>query len=107
MTQGAGLAGNAAAFHGGNDVHLTQGIGGVQGLADHHLQGLQAEVIVDVAAVDGDGAGAVGEQVHPGHGGLSAAGAVQIGILGLIHVSFPPYLTSSGFWASWMCCSPA
>ena len=97
MAQSAGLAGNAAALHGGNDVHLAQGIGGVQGLTDHHLQGLQTEVIVDVAAVDGDGAGAVGEQVHTGHGGLTTSGAVQIGILGLIHVSFPPYLTSSGF----------
>ena len=87
MTQGAGLAGNAAAFHGGNDVHLTQGIGGIQGLADHHLQGLQAEVIVDVAAVDGDGAGAVGEQMHAGHGGLAAAGTVQIRLLALIHSS--------------------
>ena len=61
VTQSAGLAGNAAALHGSNDVHLAQGIGGVQGLTDHHLQGLQTEVIVDVAAVDGDGAGAVGE----------------------------------------------
>mgnify|MGYP000956754899 CR=1 FL=1 len=31
------------------------------------------------------------------HGGLTTASTVLIGILGLIHSSFPPYLTSSGF----------
>ena len=97
VAQGAGLAGHAAALDGGNDVHLAQGIGGVQGLTDDHLQGLQAEVLVDIAAVDGDAAGAVGEQVHAGHGGLTTASAVHIGILGLIHSLSPPYLTSSGF----------
>ena len=54
VAQGAGLAGHAAALDGGNDVHLAQGIGGVQGLTDDHLQSLQTEVLVDAAAVDGD-----------------------------------------------------
>ena len=40
------------------DVHLAGGAGGFQGLADDHLQGLQAEIIVNIAAVDGDGTGA-------------------------------------------------
>ena len=97
MTQSTGLTGHAAALNGGNDVHLTQGSGGVQGLTNDHLQGLQTEVIVDVTTVDGDGAGAVFEQVHTGHGGLATASTVLIGILGLIHSSFPPYLTNSGF----------
>ena len=97
MAQGAGLAGHAAALDGGNDVHLAQGIGGVQGLTDDHLQSLQTKVLVDAAAVDGDGAGAVLKQVHTGDGGLAAASAVLVGILRLIHSLFPPYLTSSGF----------
>ena len=33
------------------------------GLTDDELQGLQTEVIVDITAVDGDGTGAVGEQM--------------------------------------------
>ncbi len=90
MADGAGLAGHAAAGDGGNDVHLAQGVGSGQGLANQQLQGLQAEVIVDVAAVDGDRAGAVGEQMHPGHGGLAAAGAIQIRLLALIHSFVPP-----------------
>ena len=104
MAQGAGLAGDAAAGDGGNDVHLAGVAGGLQGLTDDHLQGIQAEVIVDVTAVDDDGAGAVGEQVDAGDRGLSAAGAVQIGLLRLIHSLAPPYSTSraTGFWA---CCS--
>ena len=97
VAQGAGLTGHTAALDGGDDIDLTEGLGRGEGLTDDHLEGLETEILVDVAAVDGDGAGAVGEQVHTGHGGLTTAGAVQIGILGLIHVSFPPYLTSSGF----------
>ena len=97
VAQSAGLTGHAAALDGGNDVHLTQSVGGVQGLTDDHLQSLQTEVLVDAAAVDGDGAGAVLKQMHAGDGGLAAAGAVLVGILGLIHSLFPPYLTSSGF----------
>ena len=93
VTQGAGLTGNAAAFHGSNDIHLAQGIGGGQGLTDDHLQGLQTEVLVDIAAVDGDIAGTVLKQMHAGNGGLAAAGAVLVGILGLIHSSFPPSIT--------------
>ena len=59
VADGAGLAGDAAAGDGDNQVNLAQGVGGDQGLADQQLQGLQAEVLVDIAAVDGDGAGAV------------------------------------------------
>ena len=58
MTDGAGLAGDAAAGDGGLNVDLADGAGGDQGLADDKLQRLEAEVIVNVAAVDGDGAGA-------------------------------------------------
>jgi hypothetical protein len=48
-----------------------------QRLTDDELQGLKSKIVVDAAAVDGDGAGAAGEQVNAGDGGLSAAGAVQ------------------------------
>ena len=91
MTQGAGLAGHAAAGHGGNDIHLAGVAGQLQGLTDDHLQGIQAEVIVDVTAVDGNGAGAVREQMDAGHGGLPAAGAIQVRLLRLIHSLNPPY----------------
>ena len=90
VTDSAGLAGHTAAGDGGLDVHLAQGIGGGQRLTHDELQGLQAKVIVDVPAVDGDSAGAVGEEMHAGHGGLPAAGAIQIRLLALIHSFVPP-----------------
>ena len=109
VTDGAGLAGDAAAGDGGHDVHLAQLLGGDQGLTDQELQGLQAEVIVDVTAVDGDGTSAVGEQMHAGHGGLPTAGAIEIRLLALIHDRLPPAYSAaqiSGFWAA-CSCSPA
>ena len=63
MAHGASLTGDAAAGDGGDDVHLANHAGGDQGLADDELQGLQAEVVVDITAVDGDGAGAVLKQM--------------------------------------------
>ena len=104
MAQGASLAGDAAAGDGGDDVHLADVVGSLQGLTDDHLQGLQTEVLVNVAAVDGDGASPVGEQMDAGDRRLSAAGAIQIRFLRLIHSLAPPYSTSraTGFWA---CCS--
>ena len=59
MTDSAGLAGNAAASDGNNNVNLAQQVGGDQGLTDDQLQGLQAEILVDLTTVDDDGAGAV------------------------------------------------
>ena len=90
VAQSAGLAADAAALDSGDHVHLTLAGGGHQGLTDDHLQGVEAEILLDVPAVDGDGAGAVGENVDAGDRGLSAAGAVQIGLLRLIHVPLPP-----------------
>ena len=88
-----------------DDIHLAQQVCGVQGLADNELQGLQAEVVVDVTAVDGDGTGAVGEQMHAGHGGLPAAGAVDDKASCSYTWSLPPPYSaahSSGFWAAWL-----
>ena len=96
VADGAGLAGDAAAGDGGHDVHLAQVLGGDQGLADDELQGLQAEVVVDVTAVDADGAGAVGEEVDAGHGGLPAASTVVVRLLALIHLRNSSLFLSPG-----------
>ena len=63
VTDSAGLAGNAAAVDGSLDVDLADGAGGDQGLTNDELQSLEAEVIVDITAVDGDSTGAVGDEV--------------------------------------------
>ena len=71
VTDSAGLAGNAATCDGDNDVNLAHQVGGDQGLTDDQLQGLQTEVIVDVAAIDDDGTGAVLVDANAGNGGCS------------------------------------
>ena len=100
MTDGAGLAGNAAAADGDDNVNLAQQVGGDQGLTDDHLQGVQTEVVVDVAAVDGDVTGAVLVNADTGDGGLPAAGAVEILSLALVHNSLPPISPGSKLRAS-------
>ena len=81
----------SAALDGGDDVHLALVGGSHQGLTDDHLQGVKAEILLDVATVDGNGAGAAGINLDAGHGGLPTASAVQIRLLRLIHVPLPPY----------------
>jgi len=83
-------AGHAAAGDSGHNIHLAGVAGGLQRLTDQHLQGVQTEILINAPAVDGDGAGAVGEQMDAGHRGLPATSAIQIGLLGLIHSSLPP-----------------
>ena len=92
VADGAGLTGHAAALDSGIDVNFSHGVGGDQGLTNDELQGLETEVIVDLTAVDGDNAAAVGDEVNAGHGGLPTAGTVHIGLLGLIgcHIRLPP-----------------
>ena len=92
MAHCAGLSGNAAACDSGFDIDLAEGIGRNQRLTYDKLEGIEAEVIVDVTAVDGDGTGPVGDEVDTRYGGLSAACSVEIGALGLISCdySFPP-----------------
>ena len=97
MTDSAGLSGKSAALNGSDDIELALSSGNAERLVNDELQGLEAEVIVDVTTVDDDGAGALLIQADAGDGGLTTAGAVLVGVLGLIHVSFPPYLISSGF----------
>ena len=102
VTDSAGLAGNAAACDGDNDVNLAQQVGGDQGLTDDQLQGLQTEVVVDVAAVDDDGTGAVLVNANAGNGGLTTASAVKILLLALVPSKLPPNyrVQASGFWAA-------
>ena len=90
MTDGAGLAGDAAAGDGADDVHLAQQVGGDQGLTDQQLQGIETEVVVDIPAVDDDGTGAVLINADTGDGGLPPAGAVGILLLAFVHDSLPP-----------------
>ena len=90
MTDGAGLAGNAAAGDGYNDVNLAQQIGGNQGLTNDQFQGLQAKVLVNIAAIDGDGTGAVLVDANAGNAGLTTAGAVKILLLALVQSVLPP-----------------
>ena len=59
VTDSAGLAGNAAASDGANDIKLAQGIGKGHGLTNDQLQSFEAEVLIDVTAIDGEGTGAV------------------------------------------------
>ena len=49
-----------------------------------------AEVIVDIAAIDGDGAGAFLIQADTGNGGLTTASAVLILSFALVHSLLPP-----------------
>ena len=90
MTDGAGLTGNAAALDGADDVDLADVLGGDQGLTNDQLQGVQTKVVVDVAAVDDDGAGAVLVNANTGDGRLTSAGAVLILSLALVHCKLPP-----------------
>ena len=99
VTDSAGLTGNAAACDGDNDINLANQVGGDQGLTNDQLQGLQTEVIVDVAAIDDDGTGAVLVNANTGNGGLTTAGAVKILLLALVHSKLPPNyrVQASGF----------
>ena len=57
MTNSAGLSGKSAALNGNDDIELALSSGNAERLVDDELQGLEAEVIVDRLAVDGNNAG--------------------------------------------------
>ena len=86
VTDCACLAGDTAAGNVCNDVKLAGSAGNAEGLVDDELQGLEAEVIIDGTAVDGDLAGA-GVNTDTSDGLLSAAGAVEVGLCTGIHNS--------------------
>ena len=87
VTDCASLAGNTAASNSNNNVNLANQVRSDQGLTDNQLQGVQTKVIVDVAAIDGDHAGAVLVNANTGNGGLTTAGAVKILLLALVQSS--------------------
>ncbi len=78
VAEGAGLAGDAAAFDRREDVELLGGLGQQQGLADDHLENVVAEIVVQRVVVDLDLSGS-GAQEDPRGGRLAAAGAVILG----------------------------
>ena len=90
VTDGACLTGDAAAFDGADQVDLAQKVSGSQRLTDDHLQGIETEIIVDIATVDGNGAGAALIQANAGDGRLATAGAVLILSLALVQSLLPP-----------------
>ena len=96
MTDRAGLTGDPAAGDVGNDIELARGAGDAEGLVDDELQGLEPEVIVNVAVVDGDLAGA-GIESDARDGALSSAGSVEIGFSARIHSSIPDLSSNLDF----------
>src|SRR5690348_377159 len=80
VTHGAGLAAAAAADDFDGDVEAVGKLQQAQGAAHGLHEGLAREVLLGVAAVDGDAAVAVGVETDAGDGGLAAAGAVIIGV---------------------------
>ena len=73
--QRTGLAGGATAMNGGVDVIGLAGLGDGERLEQRLDLHLRREELVDRAAIDGDGAGAVAE-AHAGDGTLATAGGL-------------------------------
>ena len=89
--------------------NLSVVVGECQRLTDDQLQGLEAEIIIDVSVVDGDLAGAL-VNADAGNGALSSAGAVEIRRLSRTSCLISSLMRSqaSGFWAACLCsASPA
>ena len=91
MTDGTGLTGEAAALNIYQYIVFSAGAGKLKRLANHHFEGLQTEIIVHSALIDGDIALA-GNQSYAGNSGLSSAGAPKLELLPFFIL---PYLTSS------------
>src|SRR6218665_576689 len=85
VADGAGLTTQTSATHVDLDVDLALLLEHIQGLVEHHLGGLAAEVHVDVAAVDDHNAGARADP-HARGGLLAAAGAIKALVGGGSHV---------------------
>ena len=99
MTDSTSLAGEAAALNLDLDVELAFDTDALDGLLDDVLQGLHTEVVIQSTIVDGDDAGAAGDQTDASNRALSSAGAVEISLLRCIHCSVTsPYSAHiSGF----------
>ena len=98
VTDCACLAGDTAAVYVSNDVELANSVGNAEGLVDDELEGFEAEVIVYVAAVDGDVTG-TGVDSYASYRALSSARTIEIRLSTCIHcfvLSFPYISTSYG-----------
>ena len=92
-TDGACLAGEATAGNLNFDVELLSQAQQLNGLTDDKLQGLQTKVVVQSTVVDGNDAGAAGNQTNTSNRALSSAGTVEISLLMCINSGSSPYLT--------------
>ena len=88
VADSASLTGNTAARNADDDVVLALQAQQDQRRTDDQLQGLQTEVAVDVAIVDGDLAGA-GVNANAGNGILTTTSAVELRF-GFVHIRLPP-----------------
>ena len=93
-----------------HDIKLTDRAGNAEGLVDNQLQGLQSEILVDGAPVDGD-LTVSGVQTNAGDGLLATTGTVEVGFA-LVYMNLS-FLSSDyrsytwGFCASWLWVAPA
>ena len=79
------LSGITAAANEGDDVELAFGIGNSEGLVNDELESIEAEIVVDVTAVDGYNTGA-GNDANASNRAFSSACAVEIGLSACIHL---------------------
>ncbi len=108
VADSACLTGDTATGNGGDDIELAGGARHAEGLVYDELQGFKTEVIVNVAAVDGNDASARND-ANTSNGFLSSAGAVEVRLCTCIHINLPsfPNYSTMGFCASCLCASPA
>ena len=88
VTDRTSLTGNTAAGNADDDIVLALQAQQDQRRTDDQLQGLQAEVVVDITIVDGDLASA-GVNANAGNGILTTTSAVEIRF-GFVPVRLPP-----------------
>ena len=88
VADSTGLTGNTAACNAANDVELLFGTGENERLTNDRLEGIKAEIIVDIAVVDRDLTGALVNS-YTCNGAFSSAGAVEIRCL-IVLIRLPP-----------------
>ena len=78
VADSASLTGETTAVYASDDVELTLGTGGSEGLVDDQLEGVKTEVLVNVTTIDGDYA-RTGNDANACDRLLTSAGSVKIG----------------------------
>ena len=91
MADSTRLTADTATADGSHDIKLTDRAGNAEGLVDNQLQGLQSEILVDGAPVDGD-LTVSGVQTNAGDGLLATTGTVEVGLCTCIHEFVLPFL---------------